>query len=433
MFTINKNYLNKINILNLFISIIPLSLILGNLATNINIILICVLGIVVYGKKVFQINQKIYQVLIYLFFIYLILITFINNWDLLKINEIYKINLYKSFFYLRFLILFLIITKLIDDNQFRTDFLFISCAFFSFLVSIDIIIQIVLKKNMIGIELYQGERASSFFGNELIAGGYIQKFSLFFIFFFAIKFKEKIKSNFLIILFFFLFLIPIIFTLNRMPLIIFLLSIFFYFIIEKKIKEISLIIILPVITIGILSIYSSKYTVTDKFMDSFKNLQIETKDIIINVKDLFLNNELTSKSFETAGYIIHFNSGVQIWKKNKILGHGLKSFRLNCSYEKNQTCNTHPHNYFIELMVDTGVIGLTIIYAIFIIGILNFLKYYSNEKIINCKLTSSVFFLLIFFEFFPFRTSGSFFTTNNSTFIFLILAIFLNIKKLKKL
>jgi len=133
------------------------------------------------------------------------------------------------------------------------------------------------------------------------------------------------------------------------------------------------------------------------------------------------------------GYLIHFNSGIQQWKQNKIFGTGLKSFRINCTYKENQTCNTHPHNYFIELLVETGLLGTILIYFVFIIGFKNFLNFYFNEKNISSKLTSIIFFLLIFLEFLPIRSSGSFFTTNNATFIFLILALFLNIKKIEKL
>ena len=132
-----------------------------------------------------------------------------------------------------------------------------------------------------------------------------------------------------------------------------------------------------------------------------------------------------------SGYLIHFNSGIQIWKENKIFGKGLKSFPLNCKYGDNQTCNTHPHNYIIEIMLDTGLVGLILIYSVFLISLMNFLKFYFlkyNERI---KLLTLPFFLIIFFEFFPFRSTGSFFTTSVSTIIFLFLDFFLKLKKIK--
>ena len=65
---INKKNFTGNNLINLLISLIPLTLILGNLATNINIILICISGIMIYKLEIFKINLQKYQYLIYLFF-----------------------------------------------------------------------------------------------------------------------------------------------------------------------------------------------------------------------------------------------------------------------------------------------------------------------------------------------------------------------------
>ena len=55
---LNKYNLTKINVLNYLISLTPLALILGNLAININIILICILGFLSFGKAIFFIEEK---------------------------------------------------------------------------------------------------------------------------------------------------------------------------------------------------------------------------------------------------------------------------------------------------------------------------------------------------------------------------------------
>ena len=75
---INKRYFTRINLINLLIGLIPLSLIVGNLAININIILICLLGILIYKFDIFIIEKKKYQYLIYAFFSYLIVVTVIS-------------------------------------------------------------------------------------------------------------------------------------------------------------------------------------------------------------------------------------------------------------------------------------------------------------------------------------------------------------------
>ena len=427
MFTNKYYYFNKINLINFLISLIPLSLILGNLATNINIVLISLLGLLIYKKEIFKLNYKSYKpFLIYAFFVYLIVITIINNYSILEENNLYKSHIIKSIFYIRFLFFFLIINKLIENEEFDIKTFFISCGIFSFIVSIDIIIQFFLKKNILGFPVTNG-RPSSFFGEENIAGGFLQKFTLLLIFYLTLIKKNKINKNNYIIFLSTLFLFPIVFTGNRMSMLIYIMSIFLFFILEKNFKKIlkSFLLIFAIIFLLI------QFPLSERLSNDLKTFYKHSLNIIKEAPELFLYNKNNSIKEWGSGYLIHFNTGVQIWKQKKIFGHGLKSFRLNCSYENNQTCNTHPHNYFIEILVDQGVIGILIIYTIIISGTLKFLKYYYSTKKINDKLVSSVFFLLIFFEFFPIRSSGSFFSTNNSAFIFLILPIFLNFEKLK--
>ena len=170
MFTINR-----IKFLNYFISLIPLSLILGNLAVNINVTIICILGLMLFGKEIFFINEKKYQYLIYLFFVYLIFITLFNNISNFEKIFQYKKNFYKSIFFLRFLIMFLIINYLIQKDQLNIKLFYISCAFFSVVISFDVLIQVITGKNLTGYEI-TNFKPSSFFGSENIAGSYLQKF-----------------------------------------------------------------------------------------------------------------------------------------------------------------------------------------------------------------------------------------------------------------
>ena len=426
MFTINKYKFSKITLLNFFIIIIPIGLVAGNTVTNAIIFIICVLGLIVYGKQIFIIEKKIYQYLLYIFFFYLILITLINNLPLLEKSELYKEHIIKSIFYLRFLILFLIINKLIEKEEFKIRLFFISCALLSLFLSIDSLIQFFFKKNIIGYPLLYN-RPTSFFNQEFILGGFLQKFSLFLIFYFLSKKNEDFNlQTFLLFAF---ALVPIVLAGNKMPLLIFVSCFFTYFLIIKRFKEIFLLIC--VVFLIFASVY--KLTPNNRIKSDYGSFLNETKLIFLNSYKLFVFNEKNFDYYWSSGYLIHFNSGVQVWKKNKISGAGLKSFRLNCTFEKNQTCNTHPHNYLIEIMVDTGLIGVFLFYLIFFFSLSNFFKYYYKENNQNIKKISIVFFLLIFFELFPFRSTGSFFSTSNSAFLFLILPMFLNIDRIKKL
>jgi len=171
------------------------------------------------------------------------------------------------------------------------------------------------------------------------------------------------------------------------------------------------------------------------------------KTIVLNAPKLFYYGNLDENFVTThynkvyiqskikfgTGHLIVFNSGVQVWKKNKIFGGGLKSFRLNCSNKPHyQICTTHPHNYLLEILTDTGLLGFVLFYSIIILAIFNYLKFYFSVIDAESRLISVPFFFIILFEFFPLRSTGSFFTTSNATVIFLMLAFLFNANKLKQ-
>ena len=146
--------------------------------------------------------------------------------------------------------------------------------------------------------------------------------------------------------------------------------------------------------------------------------------------DLFNNKidyEVESHHLKT------FNAGIDLWKQNKVLGSGLKSFRIICKFDFNKLCNTHPHNNYIELLLDIGLVGTFSMILIFLIPIVSFIKnnYISYNKNLFERITVLPFFLTTFAYAFPIKSSGSFFTTTVSTFIFLFLAILINSEKIK--
>jgi len=433
---INKIFITKKYLLNFLISFIPLSILIGNLAININVVLVCLLGIIIYRFQIFKINQKVYQYLLYGFFSYLILITLISNLPNLNIDTVYyKLHIFKSFFFLRFLVFFLVINKLAEEKSFNLKLFFISSAFFSFFLAADIYIQVIFGKDLLGYSI-TSVRPSGFFGPESIAGGYIQKFSLFFLFLIILNFfnKKNNKSIFYLYCVLIFFFTSILLTNNRMPSILYITSIFLFFLIEKRFKFLFITSFVCFICFSSLTKYS------ENLNRSFTIFYNNSKEIILRSPSLFYYNTINnnvgyagSGHWKSSGYLLTFNSAIQTWKKNKILGGGLKSFKLNCSNNETEMCNAHPHNYILEILVDTGLIGFALIYSTFIVAILNFFKFYIKNFNLPSRVISVPFFLIIFFEFFPIRSSGSFFTTGVSVIIFLMLALLINVSRLSLL
>jgi hypothetical protein len=82
-------------------------------------------------------------------------------------------------------------------------------------------------------------------------------------------------------------------------------------------------------------------------------------------------------------------------------------------------------------LVDTGVVGLSFVYLILLFGVATFLKMY--KKNIFKLYFYLPFFLILIFEIFPIRNTGSFFTTANAAYNFFIMAIFINLPRLQSL
>ena len=90
-----------------------------------------------------------------------------------------------------------IIYLLNEHNILNLKYFFISAAFSTLIVSLDVIYQYIFGVNIIGL-ISHGHHNSGFFGDELIAGGFIQNFSFFLILFVTLILKNKNYLRFIL-------------------------------------------------------------------------------------------------------------------------------------------------------------------------------------------------------------------------------------------
>jgi O-antigen ligase len=59
-----------------------------------------------------------------------------------------------------------------------------------------------------------------------------------------------------------------------------------------------------------------------------------------------------------------------MFKDKPILGHGPKMFRVICKDEKYAVgispCNNHPHNFYVQLLAETGFVGFVFLLSTFV-------------------------------------------------------------------
>ena len=429
MYLFFKSKFTFSNYFNLLLALIPLSFIAGNLVINANIILLIISTLFLFGMDSLKIKYSFVDKLILLFF-FLILFTGIINDYYLYYNEGswrgYFSTTLKSIFFFKYLFLFVILRYLIEKNIIDLKFFFITSTLASLFVCFDIFFQLQYGKDIFGFEGMGAQRKlGGPFGDELIAGGFIQRFSIFSFFLFPIFYKRVPKKIIALSIpfLFVIFLLGIIFSGNRMPLILFLFIVCLIVIFQKQTRKFFLpfVIVLPLI---FLLLVNTSPIVKINFEHFYKRVS--------NMTIILINKDIENKNVPQ--HLKEFESFYNTWLMNKYIGGGIKNFRYYCHHRPNIPkdskfiCNMHPHNYYLEVLTETGLVGFVVISIIFSLILLNtfYKKYFTKSHLQNNILIIPFIFLFIA-EIFPIKSTGSFFTTGNTTYLFLIISILIGL------
>ena len=308
----------------------------------------------------------------------------------------------------------------LNKNVFKN---FISLTLIIFiLVGLDTLLQYFLGKDIFGYVYSQthGGRLSGPFGDEWIVGSFLSKILFLSIIYFLYNYERKFYD----IIFLFISITIIFLTNERSAILMTLFSSFIYLFFRFKNLKVKVIFFssLILITIFFSSIPSIKNQLIIKSLE-----QIGLKDSSWNSDDqIFLDSQWGA----------HYLTAISIFKNNPIFGSGLKTFRYECQNEEynninskssNARCSSHPHNFYLEILSDTGIIGLGLfIYLLFWV-FLNIIKAILDNKK-NAYITLVIFFLF----FWPIKTTGSIFASWNSYFYILaLLAIITQLNLIK--
>jgi O-antigen ligase len=256
-----------------------------------------------------------------------------------------SLSIKSSLFYFRIGVFSCFIWYLIDqDKSILTFFYYALILCFSALV-IDGYIQYFTGTSLSGFKI-SGIRVSSFFGDELILGSYLSRLFPLLFALFLVKKKQKFEIYF--IGFLFILVDVLIFMSGERSAFFFLnLSTVFIIVLIKEYQKFRLItFIIAMICVFILSLNSS--ALNDRM---FKG-PAQDMGLIESSKETVIFSKEHDSLIRTA-----FN----MFKDQPIFGHGPKMFRVICKDEKYATgvtsCMTHPHNFYIQLLAETGIIG----------------------------------------------------------------------------
>ena len=437
--------INRIPLLLIYsIIILPITLITGPAIPDITITftgIFFLLLIFLHKEYKFVIEKKFFLYSVF-FWLYLVFISFFA--------ENYYLSFRDAFIFIRILLIPIFIYYWICKERkyikIIIGVIFISVIF----VALDSLYQFSqydpeygFGKDILGFRTTWYGRLTGPFKDELIPGAYLTKFGLLGIIFLFSNINNITYKNISTIIYLVILGAAIFASGERMALATFLMGIIFLSIFYRSNRLIffsSFVIILLTILIIFKShpiyndftvIESTPYHNGLKVEKTFtcKNDVKNNCKKIINLQPSFIK---VIKNFDQSAYGEIYNLGLQMFKDHKFSGIGLNNFTFLCNNDErynnmlqNYNCTTHPHNIYLQWLIEAGIIGFLIF--IFYVAYLfyHILKNNYNEY----SLISIATILVIFW---PIMSTGSLLKNWNGIGIFFIIGICLVLSKIKE-
>jgi hypothetical protein len=315
--------------------------------------------------KIYYIYRNIYFYIFISFWLVCILSSLLSD-DIL-------FSLKGSLFYVRIGIFALLISYLIDQNKKILDYFYYAFLItFSSLI-IDGYFQYFTGFNLFGYKLSSFYRVSSFFGKELILGSYLARlFPLLFALFVVRSNKHPLEVYFISILFVLIDVLIFIAGERASFALLNLSSLFIIFFISNyKWLRVGVFIISLTIIIFLINKDERLY---DRYIKSPSDsmgfvLSKETESLKPHKKYIF-----------TSVHDSLIKTAWNMFLDKPILGHGPKLFRIKCHNSKYASglnpCDVHPHNFYAQLLAETGILGF-----LFLAGVFCYFVYLSLKHI----------------------------------------------------
>jgi O-antigen ligase len=302
--------------------------------------------IYVVRKKNFYYFNKKPLIIFFIFCIYCILVTIFFAKDRMLSFE-------SSLFYFRIGVFACLIWYLIDKNKKILNYFYNSLVICFSVLVVDGYFQFFNGFNITGL-LASGDRISSFFGKELIMGSYFSRLFPLLFALFVLKKKGKFEVYYIGILF--ILIDVLIYIAGERASFVFLnLSTLFIIILIKKYQKFRLITF--VCALVIITALTFSYN------------KIADRMIFSTLKSFGFFKESQKQNIFTPQHDSLIRTAYNMFLDKPIFGHGPKMFRVICKDEKYKvgihSCDTHPHNFYVQLLAETGIIGFSFLFSAF--------------------------------------------------------------------
>jgi len=293
----------------------------------------------IFKDKLFFYFTKKPLIIFFIFCIYCILVSTFVAKDMMLSFE-------SSLFYFRIGVFSCLIWYVLEQDKKILNYFYYALVISFLALIVDGYIQFLTGTNILGLPK-AGDRISSFFGDELIMGSYLSRLFPLLFALFIVKEKKKLELYFMI-LFFILLSGLVLISGERAAFAFYCLSFIFIIIFMKDYPKLR--IALSVGSAIVIIIIISSF-------DQVKNRMVTNPTSTI------------TKSIFTPAHDSLVSTAYNMFLDKPILGHGPKMFRVICKDEKYATgitpCMTHPHNFYVQLLAETGIIGFSFLFSVF--------------------------------------------------------------------
>ena len=347
-----------VNISSGLLCFIPFALLTGPFIPD---LFVSIIGIIFLILSVKEKKWHYYKNKYFLFFIIFYLYILIRS----SFSANPLLSLESSLFYFRFGLFSLAVWFLLENHKGLLKYFTLSILATFVIALADGIYQNIFGSNIFGIYIPGVTRMTLLLNEKMILGGYLARlfplvFALLILDFKSNKIKLISFSILIIITDVLVYL-----TGERTALFLFLFSTTLFIFILSDFRKLRIItLVVSIIFIGLISI---------------SNDEIRERNIDHTINQMYQDGEVKLFSPQHQS---HYFGALKMFRDYPLFGVGPKLFRYFCNDEKYNidmyTCSTHPHNTYIQILAETGILGFILLFIPLI-----FICYQLSRKLIN--------------------------------------------------
>lgn len=339
---------NHINFFSLLLILIPPALITGPFFPDFFLSLLAIYFLVIsFKNKIYYYYNNIFVKIFIFFYLYILVRGIFSEFPYYALID------NGTIFYFRYILFALAVCYLLNNNKNLIIYFLFSLLFSILLITLDGLYQYFNGANIIGWKSNVGYRLTSFFGQEYVVGQYLSKMSM--LFFALVTVTNYYKKPKIFILFGLLILIESVIFLSGER------AAFFH---------ISLFAILVVILANnhkILRLITSLLTIFAIYI-ILKNMPIASERMVSQTIEQMSEVHFPLLPYSKGHEDIYITT-LKMFLDSPIFGLGPNLFDIYCGFEKyffNNSCTTHPHNHYIQMLGELGLVGFGFLLTIFL-------------------------------------------------------------------